>query len=75
MRNQQAELDERATNALLRKIDLRLLPLLVLLNIFSYLIELIYVIKESRVRLCILEMHFCFIFVKGMHSILDLYMI
>lgn len=41
MRNQQAELDERATNALLRKIDLRLMPLLVLLNIFSYLIELI----------------------------------
>ena len=36
-RNRQTELDARATNALLRKIDLRLMPLLTLLFFFSYL--------------------------------------
>ncbi len=37
VRNQQAELDKRAINALLRKIDLRLMPLLTLLYFFNYL--------------------------------------
>jgi hypothetical protein len=37
VRNQQANLDQRATNVLLRKIDLRLMPLLTLLYFFNYL--------------------------------------
>ena len=37
VRYQQAELDERAMKALLRKIDLRLIPLLILLNFFTFL--------------------------------------
>ena len=37
MRNQQAEFNKRATNALLRKIDLHLMPLLTLLFFYSYL--------------------------------------
>lgn len=37
MRKKQADLDERATNALLRKIDLRLMPLLTILFFCSYL--------------------------------------
>ena len=35
--NQSREIDERSTKALLRIIDLRLMPLLTLLYIFSYL--------------------------------------
>ena len=37
VRNEQIELDERSMNALLRKIDLRLLPLLMLIFFFSFL--------------------------------------
>jgi hypothetical protein len=35
--NEQAEFDKRAMNVLLRKIDLRLMPLLILLFLFSFL--------------------------------------
>jgi hypothetical protein len=37
MRNQQTELDERAMKALLRKIDLRLMPCLAVIFFFNYL--------------------------------------
>ncbi len=37
MRNQQTELNERAMKAVLRKIDLRLLPCLTIVFFFSYL--------------------------------------
>ncbi len=37
VRNQPAKLDQRATKVLLRKIDLRLMPLLTLLYFFNYL--------------------------------------
>jgi len=37
VRDQQVELDERATNTLLRKIDSRLIPLITLLFFFAFL--------------------------------------
>ncbi len=47
--NQQTQLDERAMNALLRKIDLRLMPLLVLLNFFSFLERINIGIKRTLI--------------------------
>jgi hypothetical protein len=37
VRNQETDLDKRTRNAILRKIDLRLMPLLTLLYSFSFL--------------------------------------
>jgi hypothetical protein len=38
--NQQDKLDQRTIDVLLQKIDLRLMPLLILLDIFNYLIRI-----------------------------------
>ncbi len=38
--NQQDKLDQRTIDVLLQKIDLRLMPLLILLNVFNYLIRI-----------------------------------
>ncbi len=53
LRNEQIQLDKRAINALLRKIDLRLMPVLILLFFFSFLGPLNIGIKEFQFKLCI----------------------
>ena len=60
VRNHQVQLDKRAINALLRKIDLRLMPLLILLFFFTFLDRINIGNRKFGFNLYIFEMHFRF---------------
>jgi hypothetical protein len=70
-RNEQTDLDKRATKALLRKIDLRLMPLLTLLYFFSFLDRINIGIKRTSIYI-LSTRHVLSFFTKGMHVFLGL---
>jgi hypothetical protein len=73
MSDEQSQLNERAREALLRKIDLRLMSLLTLLNFFSFLDRIN--IGNKRNLIHILHTIRVSFFEKEMHVFLDLNMI
>ena len=47
--SEESELDKRAMNALIRKIDLRLIPLLILLSVINFVDRINIGIKRSSI--------------------------
>lgn len=70
-RNEQTEMDKRVMSVLLRKIDLRLMPLLTLIFYFNYLDRINIGSKRTTIQIVEIKDVLLF-FSKGIHVVLDL---